>query len=158
MSLTYTVFTAPSHGTLSGTAPNLTYTPTTGFSGTDSFTFSVSNGTNPSATATVSITVVGQPYITGFTPANGPVGTTVTITGSQFTGLTGVSFFRNVAATSFTLVSDTQITVVVPAGAASGTLRVTTSSGSNVSTGKFLLTSPAVNVRPLAQGTAPLDQ
>lgn len=31
----------PSHGSLSGTAPNLTYTPTADFNGSDSFTFSV---------------------------------------------------------------------------------------------------------------------
>ncbi len=31
--------TAPAHGTLTGTAPNLTYTPTAGYTGPDSFTF-----------------------------------------------------------------------------------------------------------------------
>lgn len=54
--LTYTVVSAPSHGTLSGTAPNLTYTPTSGYSGADSFTFKANNGTD-SNVATVSITV-----------------------------------------------------------------------------------------------------
>ena len=43
--LTYTIVTQPAHGTLSGTAPNVTYTPTTGYSGADSFTFRVSDGT-----------------------------------------------------------------------------------------------------------------
>jgi len=55
--LTYSVVTAPSHGTLSGTAPNLTYTPTSGYSGSDSFTFKVNDGALDSAAATVSITV-----------------------------------------------------------------------------------------------------
>ena len=55
--LTYTATTAPSHGALSGTAPNLTYTPTTGYTGSDSFQFNVSNGTLSSSVATVSITV-----------------------------------------------------------------------------------------------------
>src|SRR5205807_667785 len=37
--LTYAVVTAPTHGTLSGVAPNLTYTPAAGYNGPDSFTF-----------------------------------------------------------------------------------------------------------------------
>ena len=55
--LTYTVITPPAQGTLTGTAPNLTYTPPAGFSGTASFTFRVNNGTSNSANATVSINV-----------------------------------------------------------------------------------------------------
>nr|MDA8413462.1 Ig-like domain-containing protein [Desulfobacteraceae bacterium] len=55
--LTYTVVTQPAHGTLSGTAPNLTYTPAANYSGSDSFTFSVNDGTVSSSSATVSITV-----------------------------------------------------------------------------------------------------
>jgi hypothetical protein len=47
----------PQHGTLSGTAPALTYTPDENWHGTDSFTFSVSDGELVSAFATVTITV-----------------------------------------------------------------------------------------------------
>ena len=57
-SLTFSVETAPAHGTLSGTAPQLTYTPTPGYSGPDSFTFRADDGIR-SAIATVSIDVVG---------------------------------------------------------------------------------------------------
>lgn len=53
--LTFTVVTRPTKGTLSGTAPNLTYTPAANFSGTDGFTFRVSNGAGNSAPAMVSI-------------------------------------------------------------------------------------------------------
>ncbi|MGJ8651244.1 MAG: beta strand repeat-containing protein [Opitutaceae bacterium] len=56
-SLTYTVLTGPSNGSLSGTEPNLTYTPDPDYSGSDSFTFNVSDGTNDSIAATVLITV-----------------------------------------------------------------------------------------------------
>ena len=56
--LTFTVETGPAHGILSGTAPNLTYTPATDYTGGDSFTFSVSDGTNNSNLATVTITVL----------------------------------------------------------------------------------------------------
>ena len=55
--LTYSVVTAPSHGTLNGTAPALTYTPSANYAGADSFTFKVNDGTVDSAPATVTITV-----------------------------------------------------------------------------------------------------
>jgi adhesin HecA-like repeat protein len=55
--LTFSVLAAPSHGTLSGTAPDVTYTPATGFRGSDSFTFKANDGLLDSAAATVSLTV-----------------------------------------------------------------------------------------------------
>jgi len=56
--LTYMVVLGPTNGTLSGTAPNLSYAPNGNFSGSDSFTFRVNDGTVNSSTATVSITVI----------------------------------------------------------------------------------------------------
>jgi hypothetical protein len=53
----FTVVTQPANGTLAGTAPNLTYTAKSGFTGSDSFTFKVNDGTLDSAVATVSISV-----------------------------------------------------------------------------------------------------
>ncbi|UCG11088.1 MAG: hypothetical protein JSU72_11010, partial [Deltaproteobacteria bacterium] len=47
----------PTNGTLSGTLPNLTYTPNGDFNGGDSFTFKASDGIAASAVATVSINV-----------------------------------------------------------------------------------------------------
>src|ERR1022692_1232765 len=62
--LTYTVLSGPTQGTLSGSAPNLTYTPNAGYVGPDAFTFRANDGTTNSNTATVSITVRGQaPFI-----------------------------------------------------------------------------------------------
>jgi Bacterial Ig domain len=60
-SLTYAVVGNPSSGMLSGTAPTLTYTPNSGFSGTDSFTFRVNDGALNSANATVSVIVTAPP-------------------------------------------------------------------------------------------------
>lgn len=54
----YQVVSAPNNGVLSGAAPNLIYTPTIGFDGVDSFTFTVTDNDNGiSAVATVIITV-----------------------------------------------------------------------------------------------------
>ena len=55
--LTYSVVTKPSNGTLSGTVPNLTYTPNLNFNGLDSFTYRVSDGTLKSIPGTVSLVV-----------------------------------------------------------------------------------------------------
>lgn len=54
---TYVVATQPAHGVLTGTAPNLAYTPDTNYFGSDSFTFHTHKGGNDSTDATVSITV-----------------------------------------------------------------------------------------------------
>jgi PKD repeat protein/N-acetylneuraminic acid mutarotase len=64
--LTYTVLTQPLHGTLTGTAPNLTYTPANGFAGEDAFTFKVRDGFYDSAPATITLAVTAntQPVAT----------------------------------------------------------------------------------------------
>jgi hypothetical protein len=51
------ITSGPAMGTLSGNAPNLTYTPAADVNGTDSFTFVVNDGKTDSNTATVSITI-----------------------------------------------------------------------------------------------------
>jgi hypothetical protein len=55
--LAYSIVAQPSHGTLSGSAPDVTYTPAAGYSGADSFTFQANDGQADSNVATVSITV-----------------------------------------------------------------------------------------------------
>jgi hypothetical protein len=47
----------PANGTVSGTAPNVTYTPDENYFGTDQFTFTVSDGVNFPVEATISISV-----------------------------------------------------------------------------------------------------
>ncbi len=76
------------------------------------------------------------PTVTGFTPSSGPVGTSVIITGSAFTGATKVTF-GGVAATQFTVNSVTQITAIVPTGAVTGKIAVTTPGGVGTSTATF---------------------
>ena len=81
-------------------------------------------GTSPN-TPNDNFTYGTAPVITSISPSSGSIacGTTVTITGSGFTGVTAVSFGAT-AATSFTFVSDTQITAVCPAGV-NGVVRIT---------------------------------
>ena len=80
--LTYTIATQPQHGTLGPLIGNsVDYRPTDGFTGSDSFTFSVSDG-SLSATGTISITVL-PPVNNPPTPVNDtattPEDTTATI-------------------------------------------------------------------------------
>jgi uncharacterized repeat protein (TIGR03803 family) len=71
-------------------------------------------------------------------PTNGKRGATVIILGTDFTGAAGVSF--NGVAANFTSVSKTEITTTVPVGASTGTLTVTTASGSLLSNAPFRVT------------------
>ncbi len=57
--LNYFLDRYPSNGTLSGTVPNLTYTPQANFNGADSLTFYVDDGNSQSASATITLTVNG---------------------------------------------------------------------------------------------------
>jgi uncharacterized repeat protein (TIGR03803 family) len=61
-------------------------------------------------------------------PTSGKVGSTVYILGNDLTGATAVTF-NGTAATSFKVLSATEIKVTVPTGATSGTVTVTTPSG-----------------------------
>ncbi len=60
-SLKYTVVSQPSHGTLTGAAPALTYTSAADFNGVDQFTFKANDGKSDSGIGAVSITVTRWP-------------------------------------------------------------------------------------------------
>jgi len=71
-SVSYSIVAGPSNGTLTGSAPNVTYTPTPGFTGTDSFTFQAGDGLVTGNVATVSLTVnvpVAHHLSFGFSPS-----------------------------------------------------------------------------------------
>ena len=55
--LSFDIENLPSRGTLTGTPPNVTYTPDAGFAGNDRFSFSVSDGQDRSANADILISV-----------------------------------------------------------------------------------------------------
>ncbi|GGX54574.1 hypothetical protein GCM10007392_22480 [Saccharospirillum salsuginis] len=91
-SLSFTVKGDPANGTLSGTVPDLTYTPDADFTGDDSFTFTVGDGSATSAQATVSITVTPL-YAIGGT-VTGMVNSGLTLENNEADSLdvAGVSF------------------------------------------------------------------
>ena len=93
------------------------------------------------------LTPPAPPVIDAFSPANGPVGTAVTIKGAGLGGATAVTF-NGAPASSFTIDSDAQIRAIVPAGATSGQLSVTTSVGSAMSVASFVVTSAGPTEQP----------
>jgi IPT/TIG domain/Right handed beta helix region len=82
-------------------------------------------------------TYVAAPTVTGLNPTAGPVsgGTSVTITGTGFMGATAVQFGSTIAST-FTVVSSTQITAIDQAGSSTVDVTVTVPVG-----GKSVTTS-----------------
>jgi hypothetical protein len=91
--------------------------------------------TTPAGTASTADSFTAAPVISGFTPTGGRVGTSVTINGFNFTGVTATSF--NGTSASFVINSPTKITATVPAGATSGVIRVTSPAGTATSTNSF---------------------
>jgi hypothetical protein len=82
-----------------------------------------------------------RPKITSFSPGSGIVGTPVTFTGKNFTGATAVQFFGADAVT-FNVVSDTEVTAIVPLGAETGTVRIVTPGGVATTKTKFVVSLP----------------
>jgi hypothetical protein len=97
---------------------------TSGGTGTSSGSFTVTTS-NPST-----------PTISSFSPTSGPVGTTVTITGTNLTGASSVRF-GNGASTASVAATDTTVTVNVPSGAKTGAIQVTTPGGTATSSQSF---------------------
>ncbi|MFS2109740.1 IPT/TIG domain-containing protein [Sphingomonas sp. Sphisp140] len=141
--------------TVTITGTNLSGTTAVTFGGTPATGYTVNSATQitataPAGTGTVDVrattvggtsatsagdqyTYIPAPAITSVSPTAGPTGggTTVTITGTNLSGATAVTFGAS-PATGFTVNSATQITATAPAGAA-GTvdIRVTTPSGTS---------------------------
>jgi alpha-tubulin suppressor-like RCC1 family protein len=112
-----TGFTLNSSSSITATAPP-------GAAGTVDITVTTPAGTSAPRSAD-RYTYQQPPTVTHLTPKVGPVagGTTVAITGTEFTGASAVSF-GGTPATQYTVTSPTTITAVAPASAA-GTVHVT---------------------------------
>jgi len=87
-------------------------------------------------------TFVPAPTITSFTPTTGPVGTTITITGTNLTTTNAVTFLGAGPRVPgvVTVVSATQVRVVVPVGARTGAIQLTTVGGTATSATAFGVT------------------
>jgi hypothetical protein len=102
-------------------------------------------------TSVASFTVLPLPSITTFTPSSGGVGRSVTITGQFFTGTTKVQF--NGTKATFTPISAQKLIAVVPAGATSGQITVTTAAGPGTSAGTFtVVPTPKITSFTLSSG------
>ena len=96
------------------------------------------------------------PTISGFTPTSGPAagGTSVTITGTNLSGATSVTFGTTAAV--ITANTAGSITVTSPPGTGLVTLTVTTPGGTVTSTAKFTYTPPAPTVTSLSPNGGPI--
>jgi uncharacterized repeat protein (TIGR03803 family) len=94
--------------------------------------------TTGSTTLTSPQTFKVKPKITTFSPSSGTIGTLVTINGSGLIQASSVKF-GTVKATTFTVVSDSEVTADVPSGLAAGTvtISITTPGGTANSPTKF---------------------
>jgi len=95
--------------------------------------------TSPSGTLNSNGPFYVTPQLKGFTPKKGAAGTSMTITGVSLTQTTGVSF-NGVAANQITVISDTEASATVPAGATTGSVTITTVGGSVTSKASFTVT------------------
>jgi hypothetical protein len=129
--LTFQVSFPPSHGTLSGTPPNLTYTPQTNFIGADSFTYFSYDGITNSEAATVKIAVKNGVTINNVVLAEGNSGRTnaiftVSLTAPptetivvnyrtvNLTATAGTDYQPTNGAIVFTALSPQQRSIIVP--------------------------------------------
>ncbi len=151
--LTAQLVSGPANGQLTLNADgSFSYMPNSGFVGTDSFSYAVTDGEATSTPAIVSITVYNStsdysidassaaqpstlPTITSFTPITGGKGAVVTISGTNFTGANAVSF-GGTAASSFTVTNASTISATVGTGA-TGPISVTTPGGKATSNASF---------------------
>ncbi len=89
-------------------------------------------GGTSATSAADQFTYVGAPTVTSISPTAGPAtgGTSVIITGANFSGATAVNF-GGTPATGFTVNSATQITATAPAGTGTVDIRVTSAGGTS---------------------------
>jgi len=137
-------------------ATSITATAPAGAAGTVDVRVTTPGGTTATS-AGDQFTYVPAPTVTSVSPASGSSigGTTVTLTGTNFTGATAVTF-GGTAATGFTVNSATQITATAPAGSA-GTVdvRVTTTGGTSATGAAGQFTYVAITVTPATLAGTP---
>jgi uncharacterized repeat protein (TIGR01451 family) len=101
------------------------------------YAIEVTTGSGSFTTSSNFLVTGPGPVIASFTPTNGVRGTSVTLTGANFASLTSVKF--DGVAASYESASTTELTAIVPAGAASGPITVASSTGTGASPSLFYL-------------------
>lgn len=105
----------------------LSFTPMSGYSGTESFTYTLTDASGSQSTATVTLSITGStaPVVSSLSTTSGSTsgGTSVTITGTGF-GQVSAVMFGGLMASSYTVNSGTSITAISPSHA-SGTVDIT---------------------------------
>jgi len=115
--------------------------------------------TTPSGavTSAQTFTVIGAsqaPTIAGFSPSNGPDGTSVAISGANFSSNPSDDLvYFNVLQGAVTSASGSLITATVPVGATTGPVTVITPAGQGSTSNYFFVTSTSINVGATAQAT-----
>ena len=120
----------PAGSVIVANATSLTFTTPAHAAGAADVTVTTPGGTSSPST----YTYVAQPTITNLSPNAGPVagGTSVTITGTNFTDVSGVNF-GSTAAQIYTVDSNSQITAFSPVGSA-GVVDITVTTPGGTST------------------------
>jgi uncharacterized repeat protein (TIGR01451 family) len=85
-----------------------------------------------------------RPVINGFSPDSGAVGSSLVVTGANFSSASAVTF--NGVSAPFTVNSATRITATVPTNSTSGNLSVTVPTGTALSTNSFNVTGSTVDL------------
>jgi hypothetical protein len=173
---------SPASGPVSGgntvtiTGTNLAGVTQVKFGSTPATSFTVASGSQvnavapPGAPGTVQVTVTTSsitsnglayayltaPVVTAVSPDHGPAqgGNMVTIIGSGLSGLTGVQF-GGVPATSFTVVSSTQINAVVPPGPPGAVQVTVTTPGGTSGPGIYYFRTGAPALSSLTPSSGP---
>jgi len=144
VTVTGTSFTGATSVTLNGTSvpfsvasnTRLTFTvPAGATSGPITVTAPAGSGTSAGSSILI---VLPPPAITSIAPGSGPVGTSVTITGTDLAGTVGVEMGSIV--TVPTSVNPTSVTFTIPPGAPSGTIKILATSGAATSVDTFTVT------------------
>ncbi|MBP5104143.1 beta strand repeat-containing protein [Pseudomonas protegens] len=131
------VSTAASHGTATASGTSITYTPTAGYSGSDTFAYTATNASGTSSPATVTITV--SPPTLSVTPTtlpNGTQGSAYSQTLSASGGTAPYSYAITAGALPAGLTLNTSTGVISGTPSASGTANLTiTATDANSATG-----------------------
>ncbi|MCE9579264.1 MAG: tandem-95 repeat protein [Deltaproteobacteria bacterium] len=166
--LTFAVTSAPAHGQLTGTPPQLTYLPDANFAGTDTLQFTVNDGHQISAPATVTLQVapVNDPPTTGAGAVTTPEDQAIAIvlTGSDADG-DPLSFAITGGPAHGTILSGTTSVIYTPAPDFHGddAFTYTVSDGKATTAGMASITVTPVNDPPtprddLAEGAVGATQ